>query len=129
MTQTISSTEALSAIHEGLAKHGLSDYGTFAVYRDISQTSADGRDWADYAGPLHRKDYTPRHLTTSAHEAAELISAIHDEATMGGYRFGHVEFRPAVSRVRKGVTYISYGKPESGIKIMEIGRRGLYVAV
>jgi hypothetical protein len=82
-------TETERTIIEALEKRGLSQAdGTFAIFRDIVQRGPDGRDWADYMGPIHKVDCDPKRLTASAHEAAVELDNIIADCSMGGFRYG-----------------------------------------
>jgi hypothetical protein len=120
---------ALETIREALAARDLSELGgDYAVYEDVYQSGGDGRDFADYGGPLHHCHTTPREVVDSIYEAAKLIDQIHNSGRLGGVRFGRVAFRPVVCTEKRGVTHIGRGKPEDEIVVCEITNRGYRVA-
>ena len=80
-------------------------------------------DWADHAGRDQRYEVVPVELTSSIDRAAIVLAAICADASMSGFRYGRVMWRPTKSRVIKGITHISDGTRKDEVLAVEIVRR------
>ena len=115
----------IQTVREALAARNLDEYaGEYAVYEDVYQCDGNGRDFADYMGSLHHQHTTPRAVVYSATDAARLLDEIRRSGTLGGVRYGRIEYRANIRRQKGGVTHVSSGRPESGVVICKITRHG-----